>query len=141
MHTYTNESLVYNKFIEQENKEMSYKNYHHISNFILDSDKEEKKVYYGLVSKEYAKRNYFFVNINPINDCLININIHYDIDMVFLPLNKEIMGIINKYLYYAYFDILKDNDEVIFTLTSLEKGKNFNIYLKKTLIMNLLKKH
>ena len=134
VHTYTNESLVYNKFIEQENKEMSYKNYHHISNFILDSDKEEKKVYYGLVSKEYAKRNYFFVNINPINDCLININIHYDIDMVFLPLNKEIMGIINKYLYYAYFDILKDNDEVIFTLTSLEKGKNFNIYLKKNII-------
>ena len=134
VHAYTNESLVYNKFLEGENKESSNKNYHHILNFVLDSNSDEKKMCYGIIPKQYAKRNYFFININPIDDCLININIHYDIDISFIPLNREILASVNKYNYYAYFDILREHEEVIFTLFSMEKERDYRVYIKKNII-------
>ena len=134
VHTYTNDTLVNTKYINEIEEKSKSNNYHHISDFVIDSDKEENKAYYGTVPKEYSKRNYFFVDVKPFDDCLININIHYDVDMEFIPINKEVIGIINRYNYYAYFDLLKETEEVIITVTSLEKDKNFQVFLKKNII-------
>ena len=134
IHTYTNDTLVNSKFIDENMEKSKNNNYHHISDFVIDSDKDENKAYYGTVPKEYSKRNYFFVDIKPFDDCLININIHYDIDMEYIPINKEVIGILNRYNYYAYFDLLKESEEVIVTVTSLEKGKSFKVFLKKNII-------
>ena len=135
IHTFTNSSLVYNKYLDEEKN--YYKNYHHISDFNINSNEEENKNYYGNVPKEYGHRNYFFVVVKPIEDCLININIHYDTEMAFIPLNKEIIANINRYNYYAYFDLLKDSEEVVITITSVE-NKKFKVYLKKNIIKSEL---
>ena len=64
IHTFTNSSLVYNKYLDEEKN--YYKNYHHISDFNINSNEEENKNYYGNVPKEYGHRNYFFVLVKPI---------------------------------------------------------------------------
>jgi len=40
--------------------------------------------------------------------------------------------------YYAYFDILKESEEVIVTVTSLDKSKKFNVYIKANILPNLI---
>ena len=134
VHAYTNNSLVYNKFLERDDKSLSVNTYHHISDFFIDSSNEKNKNYYGTVLKEYGKRNYILINIKPEENCLININIHYDIDLVSIPLNKEIFGLVKGYNFFGYFDFLKDSDEFVITVTSLEKNKKYKVYIKKNII-------
>ena len=134
IHAYLNESLVYTKELEGETISSSNSKFHHIAEFIVDSTKEENKIYFGTVEKEYTKRNYFFLSVSPIEDSIINVNIHFDLNMTNIPMSKEVVGIVKRYNYYAYFDIFKNTNEVIITVTSLEKGKNFVLYLKKNII-------
>ena len=54
--------------------------------------------------------------------------------MEYIPINKEVIGVLNRYKYYAYFDLLKESKEVKVTVTSLEKGKSFKVFLKKNII-------
>ena len=131
IHIYSNGTLINNIPINDyyNTKEIEI-NYHHISDFIIDSNKESSKIYYGNVPKKYCKGNYFILEVKPIDDCLININVHYDVEMEELTLNKEVTGIIKSNNYYAYFDLLADTEEYIITVTSLEKNKNMQVYIK-----------
>ena len=133
VHTFVNGTLVYNKYMETTS---TAKDYHHISDFTIDSLDEKRNNYYGNVPKQYAKRNYFFAVVQPTINCLININIHYDNEMFFIPLNKEVIANINRYNYYGYFDLYKDSEEVVITVTSIEKSKLFKLYLKQNIIKN-----
>ena len=133
VHVYTNNSLVYNKFLERDDQTLSVNTYHHVSDFVIDSSNEKNKNYYGTVPKEYGKSNYLLINIKPEENSLININIHYDIEVVNIPLNKEVFGVIKAYDYFGYFDLLKDTEEFVITVTSLEKTK-LNVYIKKNII-------
>ena len=135
IHTYTNDTSTYYKFSEEENRERTnFKNYHHISDFNLDVNVEDEKAHYGTVPKEYGKGNYLYIEVIPIEDCLINIIINYNDDMTYIPLNKEITGMINRYNYYAYFDFMQDSENIFITITALDTTKQFNVYLKKNLI-------
>jgi hypothetical protein len=135
IHTYTNDTSTYYKFAENENRERTnFKNYRHISDFNLDANVEDEKDYYGTVSKEYGKGNYLYIEVDPVEDCLINIIINYDEDMTNIPLNKEITGMLNSYNYYAYFDFMQDSEVIFITITALDTTKQFNVYLKKNLI-------
>jgi len=134
VHVYINETLVDYKFLDNEDKKTSNQNYHHISEFVIDSRKEESKIYYGMIPKTYGKWYYVFMDVKAIEDCLINININYNKDMTFIPLNKEIVAIISEYEYYAYFDLSTDTEEYVVTVTSTDKNKYYSVYLKKNLI-------
>ena len=132
---FTNGTLVNYIQVEEDYYEKEYEiNYHHISDSIIDSTKEETKIYYGNVPDKYCQGNYFVLEIKPIEDTLININIHFDTDMEELILNKEITAVIKSTNYYAYFDLLPDTEEYIITVTSLEKNKNLEVYLKTNII-------
>ena len=133
-HVYTNGTLVNYIYDENENMKITKNNYHHISDIVLNSDIERNKVYYGTVPKKYGVDNYFFIDIKPLEPCLININVHFDINMTFIPFNKEVIGYINVFNFYAYFDLLKDIDEYIITVTSLENNRNFHVFIKKNIL-------
>ena len=136
VHTYTNDTSTNYKFSDDENREITrFKNYHHISDFSIDANKEEEKEYSGTVRKEYGKGNYMYIEVNPVEDCLINININYDEDMTLLPLNKEITGIVNKNNYYAYIDFMPESEDIVITVTALDITKKYNVYIKKNLIL------
>lgn len=114
VHTYTNDTSTNYKFWENENREnMNFKNYHHISDFKVDSSDPESKDHYGTVNKQYGKGNYMYIEVKPLEDCLININVNYEEDMQLLTLNKEVTGIINKYNYYAYIDFLDESEKYL----------------------------
>ena len=49
-------------------------------------------------------------------------------------LNKEVIGVLNTFNYYTYFDFKSDIDEVIITITSLDKNRQYDVYLKKNVI-------
>ena len=135
VHTYTNDTSTYYKFAEEENRERTnFKNYRHISDFNLDVNVEDEKDHYGTVSKEYGKGNYLYIEVIPVEDCLINIIVNYDEDMTYIPLNKEITGMVNTYNYYAYFDFMQESEVIFITITALDATKQFNVYLKKNLI-------
>jgi hypothetical protein len=51
--------------------------------------------------------------------------------------NKETILSINNYNSYGYFEFNNDIDEVILTVTSLEKDYTYNIYIK-TIIINII---
>ena len=136
MHVYTNSTLIYSKFNENENKiNNNYYYYHHISDFEINSysfnKREKNNIYYGNVPKKYGNGNYIFIDIKPINDCLINININFDTNLSFIPLNKEVFGFMKIYNYYGYFDLSKNIDEFIITVTSWLKIKILMFILKK----------
>ena len=131
IHTYTGETIANYKISENDNRIISNKNYHHISDFIIDSSKEESKSYYGNVPQQYGKFNYLKIEVKPVEDCLININVNYNDDIHYIPLNKEIIGVFSGRDYYGYFDILKESEEVIITVTSLDKSKKFKVYIKQ----------
>ena len=139
VHVYTNSSLIYSKFNENENEnKKNDNNYHHISDFEIDSysinKKDKNNIYYGNVPKRYGNGNYIFIDVKPIEDCLININVNFDLDFSFIPLNKEVFGLMKSYDYYGYFDLSKNTDEFIITVTSMTKNKNFNVYIKTNII-------
>ena len=134
VHIYLNDTLINYKFDESENKKISKNNYHHISEFDIDSNKEGNKIYYGNIPKQYGKYNYIFIDVKPLETCLININVHFDINMTYIPLNKEVIGYIKVFNFYAYFDLMKDTDEYMVTVTSMEKSKNFKVFIKKNII-------
>ena len=135
IHTYTNDTSTNYKFSNNENREnMNFRNYHHIADFNIDANNEKLKEYFGIVRKEYGKGNYMYIEVKPIEDCLINININFDEDMVLLPLNKEITGVVNRYNYYAYIDFMIDSEDIVITVTALDKSKKYNVYIKKNLI-------
>ena len=135
VHTYTNDTSTNYKFWENENREiMNFKNYHHISDFKVDSTDPETKDRYGTVNKQYGKGNYMYIEVKPLEDCLINIIVNYEEDMQLLTLNKEVTGIINKYNYYAYIDFMAESEKIFVTITALDKTKKFNVYIKKNII-------
>ena len=130
IHTYTNNTSPI--FTLEEKKPIN--RYHHISDFILDSNTKDKNEYYGTVSELHGYRSYLYIEVKPIDICLINININYYENMVSIPLNKIIKGTVNNYNYYAYFDFKSDIDEVLITVTALDKNKQYNVYLKTNII-------
>ena len=134
IHAYTNGSLIYNKFLETDYENIITKDFHHIADFLIDTSQEGSKSYYGNVPIEYGKRNYLFIDIKPIEECLIKVNIHYDIDMEYIPLNKEVTINFNRYNFYAYFDFLKDIEDVIITVTTMNKAKKFKVYLRRNIL-------
>ena len=135
IHTYTNDTSTNYKFWENENRQnMNFKNYHHISDFKVDASDPESKDHYGTVNKQYGKGNYMYIEVKPLEDCLININVNYEEDMQLLTLNKEVTGIINKYNYYAYIDFMDESEKIFVTITALDKTKKFNVYIKKNII-------
>ena len=54
--------------------------------------------------------------------------------------NKETILSINNYNSYGYFEFNNNIDEVILTVTSLEKDYTYNIYIK-TNIINIINKN
>ena len=135
VHTYTNDTKTDYKFWENDNKEiLSFKNYHHISDFKVDSNDPESKDHYGTVIKQYGKGNYIYIEVKPIEDCLINIIVNYEEDMQLITLNKEVTAIINKHNYYAYIDLMDESEKIFVTVTALDKTKKYNVYIKKNII-------
>ena len=132
IHSYTNNTSTI--FTLEEKEKNTINRYHHISDFILDSNTKGKNEYYGTVSELHGYRSYLYIEVKPIDICLINININYYENMVSIPLNKVIKGKVNNYNYYAYFDFKSDIDEVIITVTSLDKNNQYSVYLKTNII-------
>jgi len=139
IHTYTNDTTVNYKFLEDEERKTNIKNYHHISDFEIDSTIKEKNEYFGKVPKLYGYKNYIYIEVKPIKDCLININLNYNDEMTLIPLNKEIVGLLSSYKYDAYFDFRADTDEVLITVSSLEKNQQVKVYLKLNIINKNIK--
>ena len=135
IHIYTNKTKSTYKFSEDEDRTLSYNDYHHICDFTLDSSKDNNRNYYGNIDKQKGRGNYLYVEIKPVEDCLVNIIINYNTDMHYLPLNKEISDIISGYNYYGYFDFLKEIDEVIMTITT-EQSKKLEVIIKQNIINN-----
>ena len=135
IHTYTNSTLINYNFLDEPDNNAN--TYHHICDFELEkNDKEkEKGIYYGKVSKNYGYKNYFYIEVKPLDFCLLNINVNFDNEIVRVPLNKEIIGIINDNSEFdAYYDFTHDIDEVIITVTSLEKNIQYDVFLKTNII-------
>jgi len=134
VHIYTNETKVDFNFLDDEERKVNIKNYHHISDFEIDSNNNDKKDFFGKVSKQNGNRNYIYIEIKPLEDCLVNINLNYANELILIPLNKEIIGVINNYNYDAYFDFRTDTDEVLITVTSLDPDKQVDVYLKTNIV-------
>ena len=84
--------------------------------------------------KLYGYKNYIYIEVKPKENCLININLNYDDEMTLIPLNKEIVGLLSSYKYDAYYDFRPNTDEVLITVTSLEKYQQVKVYLKLNII-------
>jgi hypothetical protein len=136
VHVYTNNTSINYQFSEGEERTISYNDYHHIADFIIDSTKDESKNYFGYIPQEYGNGNYLFIDVKPFEVCFINININYNENIYYIPINKEIIVNLDKGNYNGYFDILEEAEEIIFTVTSLDRSRTYNTYLK----MNLLSK-
>ena len=137
VHSYTNDTTQ-KAIINKDNKNSIGKNYHHISDFVLDTiDPKGKNEYFGKVPKEYGYGQFIFFEIKPQYETLINININYNEYMTLIPLNKDIITTIKNFNCFAYFQFSNDIEEVIFTVTSLEKDQIYNVYLKINLINTL----
>ena len=139
VHSYTNGTTI--KMPSTSEKKEINNIYHHISDFNLDSsEKEAKSEYYGKVPKEYGYNQFFYFDIKPdSSDTLINININYNDYMTKLPLNKETYTTMKNYNCYAYFEFSSDINEVILTITSLEKDITYNVYVKINIVDALTK--
>ena len=135
VHSYTNDSIITVPLLK-ENKNI---NYHHIADFTVDTtDKKGKAEYYGKVPKEYGYGQFIFFEIKPYDEALINININYNQYMTKIPLNKEIITTIKNYNCYGYFEFVSDIDEVIITISTLEKDDTeYFVYLKTNIINSL----
>ena len=134
VHSYVNDTTK-KEIISKEN---SGKYYHHIADFVLDTtDPKGKSEYYGKVQKDYGYGQFIFFEIKPQHETLINININYNEYMTLIPLNKEIISTIKNFNCYAYFEFNNDIDEIILTVTSLEKDYLYNVYMKINIINTL----
>ena len=134
VHSYTNDTTK-KAVIEKDKNSINYKNYHHIADFALDtSDKIGKKEFNGKIPKEYGFGNFIFFEIKPEQESLINININYNDYMTQIPLNKETITSMKNFNCFAYFEFNIDIDEVILSITSLDKDYIYNVYLKINII-------
>ena len=139
IHTYINETAMSSNFLDEEDDimediESKTKKYYHIADFTIDSKPKGKNIYFGKVMKQYGFKTFFNVEVKPIENCLININVNMDNEIRQIFLNKEIIEVLNDMDYYAYYDFKSDIDEVIITITSLEKNSKYGLYLKTNII-------
>ena len=131
---YTNDTASEPKFIGSEDNTKNNSNYHHISDAEINKKIKGKSEFYGKVPKKHGYQKYLYIEVKPTLECLINININFDSEMIKIPLNKEIIGIIDRYNYDAYFDFSPDLDEVIITVTGFDKDRPYDVYLKTNII-------
>ena len=134
IHIYTNYTSYFDSEVEEKDDNSYINNYHHITDLAVDSNIKGKKEYFGKVPKLFGYGNYLYFDVKPIENCLINININYNEEMTSILLNKEIIGMFKEKNYYAYFDFKIDIEEVIISVTSLNKEKEYNVYLKTNII-------
>ena len=133
IYAYINDTISNSKFIgSQDPKNNSI--FHHISDIEINKKIKQKSEFYGKVSKKYGFKKYFYIEVKPTLQCLLNNNLNYDNEMIKIPLNKEIVGIINEYHYDAYFDFNSDLKEVIITVTRIDIDKPYDVYLKTNII-------
>ena len=135
VHSFINgTSYTFPKESESDSKKTN--NYHHLSDFDLDSsEKDVKAEYYGKAAKEYTAGQFIYFEIKPLSrEALINININFNDYMTKLPLNKETYTTMKNFNCYAYFEISNDLDEIILTITSLEKDITYDVYAKINVI-------
>ena len=134
VHTYTNDTTQ-KALIDKDSNNKKGINYHHIADFTLDaSDNNGKNEYFGKVKRDFGYGKFVFFEIKPNSESLINININYNNYMSPLPLNKDFITTIKDFNCYSYFIFSSYLDEVIFTITSLEKDYRYNVYIKTNII-------
>ena len=133
IHTYTNYTEEEYYYMDYESRK-NVKQYYHISDFSLESNKKDNNEYFGKVPKYYGYHNFFYIEVKPKIDCLLNININYDNEITQIPLNKEVIKVINNNEFNAYYVFDLNIEEIILTVTSLDSDNQYYVHLKTDIL-------
>ena len=120
-----NDNLITNKI----------KGYKHLSRFSVDQ--KDTKSHYDTISQDNSFRQNIFFEIKAKTDCLFSIYIHYTENLVNIPMSKQIQGKFREGKFYAYFELLKEYDEVTLTVDKMQPDSRFSIYSKTSILDSL----
>jgi len=111
------------------------KGYKHLSRFSVDQ--KDTKSHYDTISQDNSFRQNIFFEIKAKTDCLFSIHIHYTEDMINIPMSKQTQGKFKEGKFYAYFELLKEYDQVTLTVDKMQPDSKFIIYAKTSIVDSL----
>ena len=106
--------------------------YHHISDFEINEEKENSIS--KSISYEIGKSHYVYFQVKPKNDLIFFIHINFANEWTKIPIGKISNHIITKNNFYCYFDLLEEFDEVVVSINNELSEKKIKFYSK----MNIL---
>ena len=120
-----NDNLMINKI----------KGYKHLSRFSVDQ--KDTKSHYDTISADNSFRQNIYFEIKAKTDCLFSIHIHYRQDIINIPMSKQTQGVFREGKFYAYFELLKEYDQVTLTVDKMKPDSQFSIYSKTSIVDSL----
>ena len=135
VHCYINtEEELWKNMLPSEDKKDSSKGYKHISKFGVDE--KDISPYYDTIFPGDALGKNIVMEIKAKKDCLFSIFFRYQEKMSLIPISRQIQEKFENGKYYAYVELLKEYEEIIFSVEKMHSESMFSIYAKTSIVNN-----
>ena len=111
------------------------KGYKHISEFSVDE--KDSASYFDSITQENSFRQNLFFEIKAKTACLFSIYLHYSEDALALPMSKQTQGRFDNGKLYVYIELLKEYEEIIFTIEKMHSDSKYSVYAKTSIVNSL----
>ena len=111
------------------------KGYKHLSEFIVSSDDKTSK--FDSISNDNSFRENIYFEVNARTNCLFSIHLHYSQDPLLLPMSKNMLGKFEEGKFYAYIELLKEYEEIIFSVEKMNPESEYSVYAKTSIVDSL----
>ena len=110
------------------------KGYKHISEFSVD---EKDSSYFDSISSQNSFRQNLYFEVEAKEDCLFSLHLHYSEESISIPMSKQIQAKFNSGQLYAYIELLKEYEEIIFTIDKMHSDSQYSVYAKTSIVNSL----
>ena len=126
-----------------ENQEQLYdvpnakKEYKHISKFSVD-EKDSSSFFETIYPEGNVNKSVVFeVKVN--KNCLFSVYLHYDQNIMQIPISKQIQGKLKEGKFYGYIELLPEYDEIVLSVDKMRLDNEFSIFVKTSIVDSINK--
>ena len=111
------------------------KGYKHLNEFTVSTDDKTSK--FDSISNDESFRQNLYFEVTARTNCLFSLHLHYSHDPLLLPMSKEMQGKFENGKFYAYVELLKEYEEIIFSVEKMNPESKYSVYAKTSIVNSL----
>ena len=102
--------------------------YKHISKFSVEE--KDSLAFFDAVFPEDCHKQVLVMEVIAKKDCLFSIYLHYEQIALSIPISKYIQQKFKDGIFYGYFELLKEYEEIVLSVDKIHSYSKFSIYVK-----------